>query len=136
MDEDEIQRHIRQRLREEGFRPEFINRIDEVIIFHTIGREQVKNIVDIQINRLRPRLAERHITLNLSEATKDLLASEGYDPQFGVRPLKRVIQREVENRIARAILNGTIRDGDTIEIDAPDGKLVLTPVRSEVAAPQ
>src|SRR5256884_1721 len=96
MDEDEIQRRIRQRLREEGFRPEFINRIDEVIIFHTIGREQVKNIVDIQINRLRPRLAERHITLNLSEAAKDLLASEGYDPQFGVRPLKRVIQREVE----------------------------------------
>src|SRR2546429_4434390 len=136
MDEDEIQRRIRQRLREEGFRPEFINRIDEVIIFHTIGREQVKNIVDIQINRLRPRLAERHITLNLSEATKDLLASEGYDPQFGVRPLKRVIQREVENRLARAILDGTIRDGDTVEIDARDGKLVLTPVRSEVVKGQ
>ncbi len=129
MDEDEIQRHIRQRLREEGFRPEFINRIDEVIIFHSIGREQVKNIIDIQINRLRPRLAERHITLHLSEAAKDVLASEGYDPQFGVRPLKRVIQREVENRVARAILDGTIRDGDTVEIDARDGKLVLTPVR-------
>ncbi len=129
MDEDEIQRHIRQRLREEGFRPEFINRIDEVIIFRSIGREQVKNIVDIQINRLRPRLAERHITLHLSEAAKDVLASEGYDPQFGVRPLKRVIQREVENCVARAILDGTIRDGDTVEIDARDGKLVLTPVR-------
>ncbi|HWS84613.1 MAG TPA: ATP-dependent chaperone ClpB [Ktedonobacteraceae bacterium] len=136
MDEDEIQRHIRQRLREEGFRPEFINRIDEVIIFHPIGREQVKNIVDIQINRLSPRLAERHITLNLSEAAKDLLANEGYDPQFGVRPLKRVIQREVENRVARAILDGTMRDGDTAEIEARDGKLVLTPVRSEAAASQ
>jgi ATP-dependent Clp protease ATP-binding subunit ClpB len=136
MDEDEIQRHIRQRLREEGFRPEFINRIDEVIIFHPIAREQVKSIVDIQINRLRPRLAERHITLHLSEAAKDLLAIEGYDPQFGVRPLKRVIQRQVENRIARAILDGTIRDGDTITIDAHNDKLVLTPVIAEVATGQ
>ncbi len=125
MDEDEIQRTIRQRLREEGLRPEFINRIDEVIIFHQITRDQMKNIVDIQINRLRPRLAERHITLHLSDAAKDLLASEGYDPQFGARPLKRVIQKEVENRVARALLEGTIRDGDTVEIDARDGKLVL-----------
>jgi len=128
MDEDEIQRTIRQRLREEGLRPEFINRIDEVIIFHQITRDQMKNIVDIQINRLRPRLAERHITLHLSDAAKDLLASEGYDPQFGARPLKRVIQKEVENRVARALLEGTVRDGDTVEIDAHDGRLVLEPV--------
>ncbi len=130
MDEDEIQRTIRPRLREEGFRPEFINRIDEVIIFHKLGREQMKSIVDIQLNRLRLRLAERHITLNLSDGAKDFLAREGYDPQFGARPLKRVIQKEVENRIARAILDGTIRDGDTIEIDvATNGKLIITPVR-------
>lgn len=136
MDEDEIQRHIRQRLREEGFRPEFINRIDEVIIFHPIARERVKNIVDIQINRLRPRLADRHITLNLSEAAKDLLASEGYDPQFGVRPLKRVIQRQVENRVARAILDGSICDGSCVQMDACDGKMVLALVTSEVGAEQ
>ncbi|MFL5703792.1 MAG: ATP-dependent chaperone ClpB [Ktedonobacteraceae bacterium] len=129
MDEDEIQRVIRQRLREEGFRPEFINRIDEVIVFKQITRDQIKNIVDIQINRLRPRLEERHISLHLTEAAKDLLASEGYDPQFGARPLKRVIQKEVENRLARAILNGTIRDGDTVEIDAHDGKLMIEPVK-------
>jgi len=125
MDEDEIQRTVRQRLREEGFRPEFVNRIDEVIIFHKITREQMKNIVDIQVNRLRPRLDERHITLYLSEATKDLLANEGYDPQFGARPLKRVIQKEVENRIARGILDGTIRDGSAVELDTRDGKLVM-----------
>ena len=125
MDEDEIQRTVRQRLREEGFRPEFVNRIDEVIIFHKITREQMKNIVDIQVNRLRPRLDERHITLYLSEATKDLLANEGYDPQFGARPLKRVIQKEVENRIARGILDGTIRDGSAVELDTQDGKLVM-----------
>ncbi|MFL5626011.1 MAG: ATP-dependent chaperone ClpB [Ktedonobacteraceae bacterium] len=130
MDEDEIQRVIRQRLREEGFRPEFINRIDEVIVFHQITRDQMKNIVEIQLNRLRPRLEERHISLHLTEAAKDLLALEGYDPQFGARPLKRVIQKEVENRVARAILNGTIRDGDTVAIDAHDGKLVIEPVRN------
>jgi ATP-dependent Clp protease ATP-binding subunit ClpB len=125
MDEDGMERLVRQRLREEGFRPEFINRIDEVIIFHPLEKKQMKNIVDIQINRLRPRLQDRHITFQISDTAKELLANMGYDPQFGARPLKRVIQREVENRIARAILDGTVRDGDTVEIDATDGKLVL-----------
>ncbi len=134
MDEDEIQRTVRQRLREEGFRPEFINRIDEAIIFHQLTRNQVRDIVEIQINLLRPRLAERHITLHLNDAAKDLLANLGYDPQFGARPLKRVIQKEVENRIARAILDGTIKDGDTVEIDAQDGKLVIEPKRVEANA--
>ena len=125
MDEDEIQRTIRQRLREEGFRPEFINRIDEVVIFHQLGRERIKEIVDIQINRLRPRLAERHITLQLSDAARSLLANEGYDPQFGARPLKRVIQKEVENRLARALLDGSIHEGDSVELDAADGQLLM-----------
>jgi ATP-dependent Clp protease ATP-binding subunit ClpB len=131
MDEEEVQRQVRQHLREEGFRPEFINRIDEIIVFHPITREQMKDIVDIQINRLRPRLAERHIALNLTSAARSLLAERGFDPQFGARPLKRVIQREVENRIARGILDGTIRDGDTVEIDAQDGKLVMVPIREQ-----
>ena len=129
MDEDEIQRRVRQELRDEGFRPEFINRIDEVIVFHQITRDQMKHIVEIQINHLRPRLAERHIELHMSDAAKDLLAGEGYDPQFGARPLKRVIQKEVENRMARAILDGSIRDGNTVEIDARDGKLVMETVK-------
>ncbi len=127
MEEDEIQHTIRQRLREEGFRPEFINRIDEVIIFQQIEREQMKNIVDIQLSRLQPRLAERHITLHLSEDAREFLANEGYDPQFGARPLKRVIQKEVENRIARAILDGTIHDGDTIDINVVNNKLIISP---------
>lgn len=131
MDEDEIQRQVRQRLREEGFRPEFINRIDEIVVFHPITREQMKDIVDIQVNRLRQRLAERHITLQLTDAARDLLAEMGYDPQFGARPLRRVIQRELENRIARSLLEGTIRDGDTVEVDAKDGKLVIAPVRTQ-----
>jgi len=125
LDEDQLQREVRQRLREEGFRPEFINRIDEIIVFHSIGREQVKHIVDIQINRLRPRLAERHVTLRLTDAAKDLLAQEGYDPQFGARPLKRVIQREIENRIARGLLDGTIRDGSEVVFDASGNELQM-----------
>ncbi len=131
MDEEEVQRQVRQRLREEGFRPEFINRIDEIIVFHQITREQMKDIVDIQINRLRPRLEERHITLQVTDAARDLLAEMGFDPQFGARPLKRVIQREIENRIAHGILDGTIREGDTVVVDAKDGKIVLNPVRAQ-----
>jgi ATP-dependent Clp protease ATP-binding subunit ClpB len=129
MDEEDLQRQVRQRLREEGFRPEFINRIDEIIVFHQITRDQMKRIVEIQVKRILPRLAARHITLTVSDAAKDRLAQEGYDPQFGARPLKRVIQREVENRVARAILDGTIHEGDTVDIDVQDGKLVLTSLR-------
>ena len=129
-DEDVIQRNIRERLREEGLRPEFVNRIDEIIIFHSIAREHVKNIVDIQLNRIRPRLVERHIQLTVSDAARDYLAAEGYDLQFGARPLKRVIQREVENRIARAILNSTVHEGSIVNIDIKDGKLVLLSAKS------
>ena len=125
MEEEDIQHIVRQRLREEGFRPEFINRIDEVIVFHQITRDQMKRIVQIQLNRLRPRLEERHITLHLSDMATEFLANLGYDPQYGARPLKRVIQKEVENRVARAILDGTVRDGDTVEVDVKDGKLTL-----------
>src|SRR5947209_5968053 len=126
MDEDEIQRTIRLRLRAEGFRPEFINRIDEVVVFHQLALERIREIVDIQINHLRPRLQERHIEIQLTDAARDLLASEGYDPQFGARPLRRVIQKEVENRVARALLDGSIHDDDTISIDAYGDKLVMT----------
>jgi ATP-dependent Clp protease ATP-binding subunit ClpB len=88
--------------------------------------------VGIQINRLRPRLAERHITLQVSEEAQDVLAEMGYDPQFGARPLKRVIQREIENRIALGILNGSIHDGDTVEVNVKDGKLVIESVGAQI----
>ncbi len=134
MPEDRVQRELRERLRQEGFRPEFINRIDEIIVFHPIALEQMKRIVEIQINRIRPRLVERHITLQLTDAAKEFLANEGYDPQFGARPLKRVIQREVENRLARALLNGEIRDGDTVIINVDNGKFVITTVQAITAS--
>jgi ATP-dependent Clp protease ATP-binding subunit ClpB len=125
MDEDAVQRVVRVRLREEGFRPEFINRIDEVVVFHQIKHSQMVRIVDIQVDLLRKRLAERHITLHLSDAARAVLADMGYDPQYGARPLKRVIQREVQNRVAMAILEGRVQDGSTVEIDVRDGELAL-----------
>ncbi|HEX6780352.1 MAG TPA: ATP-dependent chaperone ClpB [Ktedonobacterales bacterium] len=119
--EDEIAKEVRERLREE-FRPEFINRIDEVIVFKPLGQEEIKQIVDIQMHSLQKRLAERRMTLELSEAAKDLLAREGYDPVFGARPLKRTMQREVENPLSRLLLQGAFQDGDQIVIDtAPLG---------------
>ncbi|HET8912529.1 MAG TPA: ATP-dependent chaperone ClpB [Ktedonobacteraceae bacterium] len=125
MDEDEVQRTIRQRLREEGFRPEFINRIDEVVVFHQLTRSQIKEIVSIQIERFLPRLADRHISLSISNEALELLASQGYDPQYGARPLKRVLQKEIENRIARSLLDGSITEGAELKIEAQDGHIVL-----------
>ena len=132
MEEDEVQRVVRVRLREEGFRPEFINRIDEVVVFHPLKHSQMLNIVDIQINLLRKRLAERHITLLLSDKARALLADMGYDPQYGARPLKRVIQREVQNRVALAILEGKVQDGSTVEIDVRNGGLTLEVLQNVV----
>ena len=90
------------------------------------------SIVDIQINLLRKRLAERHITLRLSDTARAMLADMGYDPQFGARPLKRVIQREVQNRVALAILEGRVQDGATVEIDVKDDELTLEVMQNAV----
>jgi ATP-dependent Clp protease ATP-binding subunit ClpB len=100
------------------FRPEFLNRLDEIIVFHALDEEHLKKIVDIQLVGLRARLAERHIELQLTEAARTRLVREGYDPVYGARPLKRAIQREIETPLARRILAGEIRDGQTIHVDA------------------
>jgi ATP-dependent Clp protease ATP-binding subunit ClpB len=99
------------------FRPEFLNRVDEIIIFHSLGREQIKRIVDIQVERVRKHLQERNIGLDLTEAARELLAREGFDPAFGARPLKRVIQREVLDALATEILEGRVSDGGHVTAD-------------------
>ncbi|MFT3789274.1 MAG: ATP-dependent chaperone ClpB [Tepidisphaeraceae bacterium] len=104
------------------FRPEFLNRIDETIVFHPLGKEQLAKIVDVQMRHLRKRLADRGMSLTLTDAALKLLADEGYDPQFGARPLKREVQQRIENPIARKILEGTFVAGDHIEIDADPSK--------------
>ena len=100
------------------FRPEFLNRIDEIVVFHALGREHIRKIVDLQLAQLRKRLADRNITLEVSTAAMDALAKEGYDPQYGARPLKRLIQREVQNPLAVALLEGRFKDGDAVKVDA------------------
>jgi ATP-dependent Clp protease ATP-binding subunit ClpB len=107
------------------FRPEFLNRVDEIIIFSPLTQEQITTIVDIQLEQLRQRLVQRKITLTLTPAAKQLLASEGYDPTYGARPLKRVIQRRLQDPLALAILEGRFHDGDHIEVDVERGQLVM-----------
>jgi ATP-dependent Clp protease ATP-binding subunit ClpB len=104
------------------FRPEFLNRVDETIVFHPLSKGQLTKIVDVQLEGLRRRLANRNLRLVVTDAAKKLLAEEGYDPQFGARPLKRVIQQRLENPLASRILAGEFAEGDTIRVDADAGK--------------
>ena len=107
------------------FRPEFLNRLDEIVVFHGLSREQLRRIVDLQLTRLRDRLAERQITVELADAARDHLAEVGYDPAYGARPLKRAIQREIENEMAKRLLTGDIVDGSNVTIDYQDGGLTF-----------
>ncbi|MGF1632337.1 MAG: ATP-dependent chaperone ClpB [Phycisphaerae bacterium] len=117
----EIEAAVKDVLRH-AFRPEFLNRVDETIVFHPLGREQLKGIVEIQLRQLTRRLAARGLTLRLTDDAKALLSEEGYDPTFGARPLKRVIQKRIENPLAGQILAGVFADGDVIEVDADESK--------------
>jgi ATP-dependent Clp protease ATP-binding subunit ClpB len=109
----------------ERFRPEFLNRVDEIVVFHSLSREDLKQIVEIQLGRLRSRLAEHHIALELTENARELLAASGYDPSYGARPLKRAIQREIETPLGRLMLKGEVAGGQTVVVDADsrDGDL-------------
>jgi ATP-dependent Clp protease ATP-binding subunit ClpB len=107
------------------FRPEFLNRIDEIIIFHGLTKAHLKEIVEIQIQRLASLLAERHLEIELTDSAKALLAEEGYDPAYGARPLKRVIQRQVQDPLALRLLQGEFREGDHVRVDARDGHLTF-----------
>jgi ATP-dependent Clp protease ATP-binding subunit ClpB len=109
----------------ERFRPEFLNRIDEIVVFDELSREQIAEIVEHQLERLRERLAERGIVIELTDAAKDALAEAGWDPAYGARSLKRAVQRLVENPLALRLLEGEFGDGDTIRVDAHDGELAF-----------
>ena len=108
-----------------AFRPEFLNRLDEIILFNRLGRNEMKRIVDIQLKHLQKLLLDRKITLNVDEQAKAWLANTGYDPVYGARPLKRVIQRELQNPLATMLLSGTIKDGDTVAVSVRDGRLTI-----------
>jgi ATP-dependent Clp protease ATP-binding subunit ClpB len=116
-----------------NFRPEFLNRVDDVILFSRLDRAQLREIVDIQLRGVRDRLAVRKLTLHVSEEAIDAIAAEGYDPTYGARPLKRVIQRRLQDPIAMAILEGRFTEGNTVEVDAKDGQIAIGRVGPAVA---
>jgi ATP-dependent Clp protease ATP-binding subunit ClpB len=105
-----------------SFRPEFLNRIDETVIFNRLGKDEIGKIVDIQLIRLQSRLAERKVELKLTKQAKELIAERGYDPLYGARPLKRTIQSDLENPLAKAIIAGKIKEGDSITVDSNTAK--------------
>jgi ATP-dependent Clp protease ATP-binding subunit ClpB len=108
------------------FRPEFVNRIDEIVVFEPLGRDEIRQILDIQLRELQRRLAARKLSVTLTDAAREYVANKGYDPVFGARPLKRLIQREVQDPLAMKLLAGEIHDGDAVEIDVGDGGLTFT----------
>jgi ATP-dependent Clp protease ATP-binding subunit ClpB len=128
---DEMRHRVMEAMRN-SFRPEFLNRIDETIIFHALHKQELRHIVQLQLNRLRQRLSDRKISLKLSDVAIDFLAEVGYDPVFGARPLKRAIQRELETQIAKAILRGEFNDGDTIFVDVQNERLSFNRLPAEV----
>ncbi|BAB76783.1 endopeptidase Clp ATP-binding chain B [Nostoc sp. PCC 7120 = FACHB-418] len=128
---DEMRHRVMEAMRN-SFRPEFLNRIDEVIIFHSLDKKELRQIVQLQVERLKARLDDRKISLRLSDVALDFLAEVGYDPVFGARPLKRAIQRELETQIAKAILRGEFNDGDTIFVDVQNERLSFSRLPVEV----
>jgi ATP-dependent Clp protease ATP-binding subunit ClpB len=126
----EIEAQIKDALKQH-FRPEFLNRIDEVVVFHSLTRENLAAIVEIQLRHVEERLADRHIALDVSDEAKSLLGELGWDPSFGARPLKRVIQQKLENALAGKILAGELRDGDEVKVDASGKSLAFDIRRSE-----
>ncbi|MHB8994402.1 MAG: ATP-dependent Clp protease ATP-binding subunit [Armatimonadota bacterium] len=122
---EEMRERVTEAL-EEAFRPELLNRVDEIIVFHALTEEEILSIVDLMLRRVQQALAERQITLDVTVAAKELLAKRGYDPVYGARPLRREIQKQVENAVASGLLRGEFDDGDTVLVDAVDGQIKLS----------
>ena len=135
-DTGEIAEHVRKKVMNEmraHFRPEFLNRVDEIVLFKPLTLSEIKRIVELQLKLLRARLADRHIELELSEAAREHIAREGYDPVYGARPLKRFLQRQVETSLSRRILAGDVRDNSRVTVEFKKGELVFesTPLKKE-----
>jgi len=120
---------------EAQFKPEFINRLDDIVEFRPLEREQIGRIVDLQVDRLSGRVRERGIEIELSDDARTLIADLGYDPTYGARPLKRVIQRQLVDRLAMSILQGEFLPGDTVRVHAAGGELVFTKADVTQAVP-
>nr|BAP91641.1 ATP-dependent Clp protease, ATP-binding subunit [Phormidium sp. KS] len=131
---EQMRKQVMEALRKH-FRPEFLNRVDDIILFHTLNLGELRQIVGIQMQRIQRLLADQKISLEMSPAAQDRLAEVGYDPVYGARPLKRAIQRELENPIATLILENAFVPGDTIAIDCVDDKLTFKKKQSLILSP-
>lgn len=117
-----------------SFRPEFLNRIDEIIVFHSLDEKHIAEIVSLMADELRKRLKEQEVDFILTDNAKNFLAKEGFDPSYGARPLRRAIQKHIEDRLSEELLKGSISKGDSLTIDEKDGELVV--LRNEEAMTQ
>ena len=131
---DDMKEKVLSELRH-SFRPEFLNRVDGVIVFHALSRDQIKQIVDLEVNKVSERLGEHGMQLHLSEAAREYLAGKGYDPALGARPLRRVVQSEVEDALSEGLLAGRFGKNDQILIDIQEGRLVFCPEQAAVQGP-
>lgn len=124
-DEKEMRRRITEAMKD-NFKPEFLNRVDDTVIFHRLGVDEIEKIVEIQIEILKRTLKSKKLDLSITDKAKKLLAKEGFDPVYGARPLKRVIQNEVQNVLAMKLLNGEVKEGDkvTVDVTGPEGRLL------------
>ena len=110
-----------------NFKPEFLNRLDDVVMFNALGTEQLTYIVDLQLDAMQKRLVDRRLTLEVTQAAKDWLVQGGFDPVYGARPLRRLVQSAVGDRLAKGILAGDVRDGDTVVVDVEGDTLTVAP---------
>jgi ATP-dependent Clp protease ATP-binding subunit ClpC len=117
------------------FRPEFLNRIDEVVVFHALELDEIKQIVALELAKVVKELENQRVTLEATDAAKELIAKEGWDPQFGARPLRRAIQRLVEDPLSEELLRGTFKIGDHIQLDVEDGKSVFRKIGEPLKPP-
>jgi ATP-dependent Clp protease ATP-binding subunit ClpB len=132
-DEEKMRQQIEEVLAA-TFKPEFLNRIDETVIFHRLTREDISRIVELQVEHLASRVLERGIEIELTEDAKTLLGNLGYDPTYGARPLRRVIQKQLIDKLALRILEGEFSEGDVVRVDAADGELVFEKAQAKVVA--
>ncbi|MBL8182817.1 MAG: AAA family ATPase, partial [Blastocatellia bacterium] len=129
----DVRQEVLQVLRDH-FKPEFLNRIDDIVVFKQLEKEQIAAIIDVQLEKLRKNLDERGITLELDATARDLIVAEGYDPVYGARPLKRAIQSLIQNPLAVKLLNGEIASGQTVRITAADGEMRFDAIASQATA--
>src|SRR5205823_4110121 len=126
-DEESMRDRVMEALRLQ-FRPEFLNRVDDIVFFRSLDEADIERIVDIQVGLLQRRLAERHLRLELTDRAREVIAQEGFDPIYGARPLKRAIQKRIQDPLALKLLEGEVHEGDHVRIDAtPAGELVFVP---------